>query len=195
MQTTLSKISLSSPKRTDATAQKPSLASSHQDFEEDIAFSGEIPTHATLDPTTNQRLQQLLMTEETSVTDQTQTLNAETLLQYFQKTKDPQLINSIVREMLDTYRFTQAKQFIQSLTPTQKTFLDPHLDIQVAFNSFQISSTSGLQDIAIIINQYASAKAITTEEATRYNAIIALTQREYEKFFELAQQFSSSSYR
>lgn len=169
-------------------------------------FSGEVPfpepenqeqTETTLGKNLleDARFQQLLAKESTPDPELAHSLQGETLLQYFEKTKDPNLITPIVSAMLAQYRFISAKQFIQSLHPTQKAFLDPHLDLQVAFNAFQLSSPSVVADLQALLNHYAAMQVLSPEQLRRYQGIVLLMQGEYSSFLAQAEQWTTPAYR
>lgn len=142
------------------------------------------------------RLQELLASEDSIKTEEIQSSNNQFLSQIFAQTKDVKLIDIIVQDFLSSYQFVNAKNFIQSLSPEQKIFLDPKLDLQVAFNSFQLSSAkSAVGTLKQLLSTYSSTQSITVEETNRYLWILALMQKNYNEFFIISQSFSDSAHK
>jgi hypothetical protein len=138
---------------------------------------------------------QQLLNEEISSTGAVESDNVAFLQKVFEKNGDPQVMNAIIQMMLNEYQFVSAKQFISSLSPDQLAQLDAHLHLKVAFNSFVLSSSTAVSSLQELVNNYATAKLISDEEANWHKGVIALLQRDYDRFFQLSSSFQSTPYK
>jgi len=84
----------------------------------------------------------------------------------FAKTQQPAVMNLIVETMLQSYQFIQAKQFIASLDPLLLRELDPHLQLQVAFNSFSLSSNAVSTSLQSLVESLTKEKKLSQERET-----------------------------
>ena len=121
--------------------------------------------------------------------------NDEFLQKIFEKTKDKDIMNLIVETYLSEYQFIKAKKFVESLSDIYLDELDPLLNLRVAFNSFPLSSKTINENLTSIVQDYASKNKISNEDRLWYLWIIALIDRNYDKFFEISAWFTSEKYR
>ncbi|GHV21731.1 hypothetical protein FACS189428_2640 [Clostridia bacterium] len=121
--------------------------------------------------------------------------NVDFLQNIFEKTRDPQIITPTLQAMVDVYQFVLAKQFIEKLTPEEVKNIDPVLHLQIAFNSFPLSSSSAFSSLEALIENYKQTNKINTDQANRYKGILALMQRKYDNFLQISAQFQNASYK
>ena len=135
-------------------------------------------------------LESLLEDEEINI-DTLESENDEFLQKVFEKTKDRDVMNLIVETYLNEYQFVKAKRFIENLPDMYRDELKPSLDLRVAFNSFALSSKTIGDNLNSLLQKYISKNEISTEDKNRYLWIIALVDRNYDKFFEISEAFTS----
>ena len=121
--------------------------------------------------------------------------NDEFLQEVFKKTNDPEVMNLIVETYLSEYQFVKAKKFIESLSPQQLDSLDPLLHLQVAFNSFSLTSKTTSSTLASLVDDYKVKNQISEEDNLWYLWVVSLMQKNYNHFFELANGFTSVEHR
>jgi tetratricopeptide (TPR) repeat protein len=121
--------------------------------------------------------------------------NVDFLKKVFATTSDSQVMNLIIQLMVDEYQFLAAKQFIETLSDTQRTQLDPLLHLQVLFNSFSLSSTTTFSSLSNVLQNYLQLGKITQDQYWRFSGILAILQRDYSRFFEISRSFSANAYR
>ena len=117
--------------------------------------------------------------------------NDEFLQRVFQETRDINVMNWIVEIYLNKYQFVKAKRFIENLPDMYRDQLKPSLNLRVAFNSFALSSNTTNETLTAIIQNYQSKNLISTEDKNRYLWVLALMQKDYDRFFEIALNFTS----
>lgn len=121
--------------------------------------------------------------------------NDEFLNKVFLKTRDPEVMNLVVETYLEEYQFVKAKKFIDSLRTWDLNKLDPELHLMVIFNSFALSSKTTNTSLTSLVEDYRLNNKITEEEKIWYMWIIALMQKDYDRFFELASNFSLETHK
>ena len=139
-------------------------------------------------------LNSLLENEEIDV-NTLESENDEFLQRIFQETKDIDVMNLIVETYLDEYQFVKAKRFIESLSQTYLTNLKPSLNLRVVFNSFSLISKTISETLTMTIQNYLSKNQISTEDWNWYLWVIALMERNYDRFFEIATNFTSEEHK
>ena len=135
-------------------------------------------------------LESLLENEEINI-DTLESENDEFLQRVFQQTKDRDVMNLIVETYLNEYQFIKAKKFIEDLPEDYRNELKPSLNLRVAFNSFSLSSKTISENLTSIVQEYNSKNEISEEDKNRYSSVIALIDRNYDRFFEIAAWFTS----
>ena len=136
----------------------------------------------------------LLENEEIDI-DTLESENDEFLQKVFEKTKDKDIMNLLVETYLNEYQFVKAKKFVESLSDIYFNELNPLLNLRVAFNSFPLSSKTINENLSSIVQDYASKNKISDEDKNRYLGVIALIDRNYDKFFEISAWFRSEKYK
>lgn len=121
--------------------------------------------------------------------------NDEFLQKIFEKNRDPEIMNLIIKNYLDEYQFTKAKKFIESLDELESKNLSPALHLNVIFNSFSLSSQSTILNLTTTIQSYLESKKINKDDASRYLSIISLMQKDYEQFFTLSSDFTTNEHK
>ncbi len=116
--------------------------------------------------------------------------NDEFLKKVFEKTRDINVMNLIVETYLNEYQFIKAKKFIESLSQSEIDQIDPKLNLHVAFNSFALTSKTIDSTLSSLVKDYLSNNKIREEDARRYLCIIALMNKNYDHFFEIAWDFT-----
>ena len=139
-------------------------------------------------------LESLLENEEIDI-NTLESENDEFLQKVFEKTKDKDVMNLIVETYLNEYQFVKAKKFVESLSDIYFNELNPLLNLRVAFNSFPLSSKTINENLSSIVQDYASKNKISDEDKNRYLGVIALIDRNYDKFFEISAWFRSEKYK
>lgn len=135
-------------------------------------------------------LENLLQNEEIDI-NALESENDEFLQKIFEKTKDINIMNLIVETYLNEYQFVKAKKFIENLPGNYSDKLEPSLNLRVAFNSFPLSSKTNNENLTSLIQNYSSKNEISTEDQNRYLWVMALMNRNYDKFFEISKWFTS----
>ena len=138
-------------------------------------------------------LESLLENEEIDI-NTLESENDEFLQKVFEQTKDRDVMNLIVETYLNEYQFVKAKRFIENLPEMYRNELKPSLNLRVAFNSFPLSSKTINENLNTIVQNYSSKNEISTEDKNRYLWVIALLDRNYDKFFEISTWFTSEKY-
>ncbi|MDR0859989.1 MAG: hypothetical protein LBO09_03225 [Candidatus Peribacteria bacterium] len=139
--------------------------------------------------------EKMVAEEQESDTKTLKSDNVDFLQKVFEKTRDPQIITPTLQAMVEVYQFISAKQFIEKLTPAEIKNIDPVLHLQIAFNSFPLSSSSAFSSLEALVENYKQTNAINLDQANRYQGIIALMQRKYDTFFQISAQFQNASYK
>jgi len=139
-------------------------------------------------------LEEMLQDEEIDI-DSLESENDEFLQKVFEKTQDPKIMNLIVENYLNEYQFTKAKKFIEELPDSSYLQLDPDLHLRVVFNSFPLTSQTTISTLRELVKNYQSKNQISDEDASRYLWILALMDKNYDKFFETAKNFTSEKYK
>ena len=137
-------------------------------------------------------LESLLGNEEINI-DTLESENDEFLQQVFEKTRDTYIMNLIVENYLNEYQFVKAKKFIENLPELYYKDLKPSLNLRVAFNSFALTSKTTNETLTSLIQSYKSKNQISDEDWNWYLWILALIQRDYDKFFTIAGSLTSDS--
>ena len=135
-------------------------------------------------------LENLLQNEEIDI-NTLESENDEFLQKIFEKTKDINIMNLIVETYLNEYQFVKAKKFIENLPENYSGELKPSLNLRVAFNSFPLSSKTNNENLTSLIQNYSTKNEISTEDQNRYLWVVALMNRNYDKFFEISKWFTS----
>ena len=138
----------------------------------------------------NEMLQNLLENEEIDI-DTLESESDEILQKVFEQTRDTEVMNLIVETYLNEYQFVNAKRFIENLPDIYRDELKPSLNLRVAFNSFSLSSKDVWENLTILVQDYTSKNIISDDDKNRYLWVIALIDRKYDKFFEIAAWFTS----
>ena len=68
------------------------------------------------------------------------------------------------------------------------------LHLQVAFNSFSLSSAQALSSLVELVDQYYAGGRISLEQKNWYYGIVLLMKREYTGFFDLAKTYKLLSH-
>jgi hypothetical protein len=137
----------------------------------------------------------LALEEEQLSLDQLESDNLTFLQKVFEQHPDPQVMNAILQTMVQQYQFVAAKQFIDTLSDTQRLQLDPSLHLTVAFNSFQLSASSTVNTLSSLVQYYSEKKLITPDETNWYHGLLALLEKKYDRFFQFSVSFQASSYK
>lgn len=140
----------------------------------------------------DEMLETLLVNEEIDI-DTLESENDEFLQQVFEKTRDTYIMNLIVENYLNEYQFVKAKKFIENLPELYYKELKPSLNLRVAFNSFALTSKTTNETLTSLIQSYKSKNQISDEDWNWYLWILALMQRDYDKFFTIAGSLTSDS--
>ena len=135
-------------------------------------------------------LENLLANEEIDI-DALESENDEFLQKVFEQTRDRDVMNLIVETYLNEYQFAKAKKFIENLPDEYRNELKPSLNLRVVFNSFPLSSKTIIENLSSIVQDYSSKNEISEEDKNRYMWVIALMNRNYDRFFEISAWFSS----
>ena len=138
-------------------------------------------------------LSSLLENEEIDV-NTLESENDEFLQKIFKETWDPKIMNTILETYISEYQFTKAKKFVESLSETYFSQINPLLYLQICFNSFSLSSNTTSETLRWIISNYQSNWKITDDDAMRYEWVIYLMNKDYDKFFEISSWFTSQSH-
>ena len=138
-------------------------------------------------------LQNLLMNDDIDV-NTLESENDEFLQKVFQKTKDIDVMNLIVETYIKEYQFVKAKKFIEELSGVYLDSLKPSLNLRIAFNSFALSSKTTNETLTSLIQNYKSKSEISDEDSNWYLWVLALMQRDYDRFFAIANNFTSDSH-
>ena len=142
----------------------------------------------------DEMLESLLWNEEIDI-DTLESENDEFLQQVFEKTRDTHIMNLIVENYLNEYQFVKAKKFIENLPELYYKDLKPLLNLRVAFNSFALTSKTTNETLTSLIQSYKDKNQISEEDWNWYLWILALMQRDYDKFFTIASSFTSDSHK
>ena len=135
-------------------------------------------------------LDSLLENEEIDI-NTLESENDEFLQKVFEQTKDIDVMNLIVETYLNEYQFVKAKNFVENLPDIYRQDLKPSLNLRVGFNSFPLSSKTINENLNELVQNYSSKNEITDEDEKRYLWVIALMDRNYDRFFEIATWFTS----
>lgn len=138
----------------------------------------------------NEEIYENLITDEEIDINTLESENDEFLKKVFEKTKDVNVMNLIVETYLNEYQFIKAKKFIESLPQADVDQIDPILNLRVAFNSFALTSNTTESTLTFLVEKYQSNNKISEEDVRRYLCIIALMSRNYDRFFEIAWNFT-----
>ena len=151
-------------------------------------------TTENIEPTENwlsdSLMDSLLEDEEINI-DTLESENDEFLQKVFEKTRDRDVMNLIVETYLNEYQFVKAKKFIEELPEMYLEELKPSLHLRVVFNSFPLSSKNINENLNSVLQDYINRGLIMDEDKNRYLWVLALMDRNYDKFFEIAAQFTS----
>ena len=146
----------------------------------------ETPANWLSDPV----IESLLENEEIDI-DVLESENDEFLQKVFYETRDTSVMNLIVENYLNEYQFVKAKRFIENLPEMYRDELKPSLNLRVVFNSFALTSKSIKETLTSLIQNYVSKNEISEEDKNRYLWVIELMDRNYDKFFEISNWFTS----
>ena len=135
------------------------------------------------------KIEDLISSEEIDI-NTLESENDEFLQEVFRKTKNYDAMNLIVETYLSEYQFVKAKKFIESLPESDAEYLDPLLNLQVLFNSFALTSKTTDSTLENIVENYKSKNLISVEDRLWYLWVIALMQQNYNRFFEIANNFT-----
>ena len=139
-------------------------------------------------------LESLIMNDEIDV-NTLESENDEFLQKVFQETRDTSVMNLIVETYLNEYQFVKAKKFIEGLPEVYLDSLKPSLNLRVVFNSFSLSSKSTNETLTSLIQKYLSKNQISNEDWNWYLWVLALMQRDYDGFFNIANNFTSENHK
>lgn len=116
--------------------------------------------------------------------------NDEFLQRVFQDTRDPDVLNTILKTYISEYQFSKAKKYIENLPEMYREQIEPWLNLMISFNSFSLSSKTIKDQLTSLVKWYSDLWKISQEDASWYQWVILLMHKEYDKFFELAWSFS-----
>lgn len=116
--------------------------------------------------------------------------NDEFLQRVFQDTRDPDVLNTILKTYISEYQFSKAKKYIENLPEMYREQIEPWLNLMISFNSFSLSSKTIKDQLTSLVKWYSDSWKISQEDASWYQWVILLMHKEYDKFFELAWSFS-----
>ena len=136
-----------------------------------------------------------LITDDSFSIDSLEHTTIQLLEKVFEKTKDPQVMNAIVKDLIDKYQFVNARSFIAWLSLQDLSQLDPLLHVQVMFNSFPLSSNQIIPSLQSLLVNYEQKNLVSKDHILWYRSVLALMQKQYETFFELSQGFTNSQHR
>ena len=139
-------------------------------------------------------LESLLENEEIDI-ETLESENDEFLQKVFEKTRDKDVLNLIIETYLNEYQFVKAKRFIENLPDMYRDELKPSLNLRVAFNSFSLSSKTINENLKSLLREYSEKNVILDEDKNRYLWVIALMDRNYDRFFEISNWFTSEKYK
>lgn len=151
-------------------------------------------TQSTENGISDEMLESLLMNDEIDV-NTLESENDEFLQKVFQETKDTDVMNLIVETYLNEYQFVKAKKFIEELPQIYLDSLKPSLNLRIAFNSFSLSSKTTNETLTSLIQNYKSKIQISDEDSNWYLWVLALMQRDYDRFFAIAANFTSDTHK
>lgn len=143
----------------------------------------------------NAELMEQLFVDDNIDVNSLESENDEFLQKVFEETLDPKVMNLIVETYLDEYQFVKAKKFIESLSGENLSELDPVLNLRVTFNSFQLSSDKAEENLNLVVQSYKSQNKISIEDSLRYQWVLALMQKDYTQFLELASGFKTENHK
>lgn len=146
----------------------------------------ETPSNWLSDP----MIESLLANEEIDI-DVLESENDEFLQKVFDTTRDTSVMNLIVENYLNEYQFVKAKKFIENLPIEYREDLNVQLNLRVMFNSFALTSKTITETLTSLVQDYVSKNKISDEDKKRYLWVIALMDRDYDKFFDIAEWFTS----
>ena len=121
--------------------------------------------------------------------------NDEFLQKVFQETRDTSVMNLIIETYLNEYQFIKAKRFVDNLPQIYRDEIKPSLNLRLSFNSFSLSSKTTKETLVSLIQTYYSKNMITSEDRNRYLWILSLMQRDYDHFFEFANNYTSDKHK
>ena len=139
-------------------------------------------------------LESLLENEEINI-DTLESENDEFLQKVFEKTRDRDVLNLIIETYLNEYQFVKAKRFIENLPDMYREQLKPSLNLRVAFNSFSLSSKTFKENLNAMIQDYSTKGILMDWDKNRYLWVLALMDRNYDKFFEISAWFTSEKHK
>ncbi len=139
-------------------------------------------------------LEQLIIDDSFSI-DSLDHTTIQLLEKVFEKTKDPQVMNAIVKDLIDKYQFVNARSFIVWLSSQEWSQLDPLLHLQVMFNSFPLSSNQIVSSLQSLLLHYEQNNQISRDTVLWYRGVLALMQKQYGTFFEISQGFTDIQYK
>ena len=139
-------------------------------------------------------MESLLENEEIDI-DVLESENDEFLQKVFDATKDTSVMNLIVENYLNEYQFVKAKKFIEDLPSEYRDELNAQLNLRVVFNSFALTSKTTNESLDSLVKDYFSKREISEEDKNRYLWVVALMDRNYDRFFELANSFTLESHK
>lgn len=127
------------------------------------------------------------------VLDQLDSDNISFLEKLYEKTQQSDIAVLALESLLDSYQFTRAKKFLAGLDAETLLHLDPKLHLNIVFNSFSLSSQY-IDSLETLIGQYVQSNRLQPEDANRYRGLLALSQKNYDQFSQLASSFSRTDY-
>ena len=142
----------------------------------------------------DEMMESLIMNDEINV-DTLESEDDEFLQKVFHETRDTDIMNLIVETYLNEYQFVKAKKFIEELPGLYFDSLKPSLNLRVAFNSFSLSSKTTNETLTSLVQNYKNKNQISDEDWNWYFWVLALIQRDYERFFTIASTFTSENHK
>ena len=121
--------------------------------------------------------------------------NDEFLQKVFQETRDTNVMNLIIETYLNEYQFIKAKRFVDNLPQMYRDEIKPSLNLRLSFNSFSLSSKTTNETLVSLIQTYQSKNMISNEDKNWYLWILSLMQRDYDRFFEIANNFTLQNHK
>ncbi len=151
-------------------------------------------TQSTENGISGEMLERLLINDDIDV-NTLESEDDEFLQKVFQETRDTSVMNLIVETYLKEYQFVKAKKFIEELPEIYLDSLKPSLNLRISFNSFALSSKTTNETLTALIQNYKSKIQISDEDSNWYLWILALMQRDYDRFFAIAANFTSDTHK
>jgi hypothetical protein len=120
---------------------------------EDVVHAGEVEIVVPSVPTVLPHLVEQILSDDNFDAKDMEGTTLSFLQKVFEQTRDSQVMNAILQELLDSYQFLAARQFIENLPPYLVRDVDVHLLLQSHFNSFSLASDHRSQLLGSLTDQ------------------------------------------